>query len=176
MLGQRVQEATVCSHYWICRSDNVIGPNQYCPERPLGAEEDLLFQASSTRLFSLTFITLVCLFLPVSWRWRCNMNLLKGLSKQILEKKGREPTCVFTLIRMEICISFHIHIPVLSTPVCILHLNICSLSGGLGEANPGGGDTPEQILQPVEEAAREGDPAGDFWQGKGNYQTKETCQ
>lgn len=100
------------------------------------------------------------------------MNLLKGLSKQILEKKGREPTCVFMLIRMEICISFHIHIPVLSTPVCILHLNICSLSGGLGEANPGGGDPPEQILQPVEEAAREGDPAGDFWQGKGNYQTQ----
>lgn len=104
------------------------------------------------------------------------MNLLKGLSKQILEKKGREPTCVFMLIRMEICISFHIHIPVLSTPVCILHLNICSLSGGLGEADPGGGDPPEQILQPVEKAEREGDPAGDFWQGKGNYQTKETCQ
>lgn len=51
-------------------------------------------------------------------------------------------------------------------------LHLCFLSGGLGEADPAGGDSPHQIPQPVEEAAGEGDPAGDFWQRKGNYPAK----
>lgn len=44
--------------------------------------------------------------------------------------------------------------------------------GDLGEEGQGGGDSPQQVPQPVEEAAGEGDPAGDLWQRKGNYPPK----
>lgn len=59
------------------------------------------------------------------------------------------------------------------TPVST-NFNIpCPPSGGVGEADPAGGDTPQQVLQPVEEVEGEGDPAGDLWQRKGNYPTKK---
>lgn len=48
------------------------------------------------------------------------------------------------------------------------------LLGGLGEEDPGGGYSPYQVLQPVEEAEGEGDPAGDLWQRKGNYPSTTT--
>lgn len=44
-------------------------------------------------------------------------------------------------------------------------------AGEVGEADCGGGDSPHQVLQPVEEAKGEGDPAGDLWEGEGNYHT-----
>lgn len=40
----------------------------------------------------------------------------------------------------------------------------------------GGGHPPYQVLQPVEEAEGEGDPAGDLLEGEGNYQTHNTNQ
>lgn len=43
----------------------------------------------------------------------------------------------------------------------------------MGEADPGGGDSPLQVLQPVEEAEGEGDPARNLWQRKGNYPKKQ---
>lgn len=51
---------------------------------------------------------------------------------------------------------------------------MCPLSGGLGEANPEWGDPAQQVLQPLEEAEREGDPAGDLWQRQGKYPTNKT--
>lgn len=56
---------------------------------------------------------------------------------------------------------------------CLEKLEICVpfCTGAVGEAGEGGGDTPEQVLQPVEEAEREGDPAGNQWQGKGEYKS-----
>lgn len=44
-------------------------------------------------------------------------------------------------------------------------------SGVLGEDDPAGGDSSQQVLQPVEEAEGEGDPAGDLWERQGNYPT-----
>lgn len=46
-----------------------------------------------------------------------------------------------------------------------------SFLGGLGEADQGGGDSPHQVLQPVEEAEGEGNPAGDLRQRQGKYPT-----
>lgn len=49
----------------------------------------------------------------------------------------------------------------------------CVVLGGLGETDQGGGDSPQQVPQPVEEAAGEGDPAGDLWQREGNYPSNQ---
>lgn len=49
-----------------------------------------------------------------------------------------------------------------------------AISGGLGEADPGGGDSSHQVLQSVEETEGEGDPAGDLWQREGNYPPTST--
>lgn len=49
-------------------------------------------------------------------------------------------------------------------------------AGKVGEADYGGGHSPYQVLQPVEEAEGEGDPAGDVLEGEGNYHTHNTNQ
>lgn len=72
VLSYWAREAAVCSLYWICRSDNVIWPNRYHPQRPLGAGEDPL--VSRFRLLQSVYFCItaspVRFFLFVNRRWK----------------------------------------------------------------------------------------------------------
>lgn len=76
----------VCSLYWICGSDNVIWPDQYHPQRPLGAGEDPLLSPfrhlqSVCFLHLLTLITVSSVLLCLNVKLRCKPTSIKNISE-----------------------------------------------------------------------------------------------